>query len=68
MTPYGITGKERVKVLVSKGWVQSEITVNTTMKKNKPKEGGGGRKDMKGSGGRGVGWNKNMKFSGILKK
>ena len=52
MTPYGITGKERVKVLVSKGWVQSEITVNTTMKKNKPK--GGGSKDMK--------------FSGVLKK
>ena len=49
MTPYGITGKERVKVLVSKGWVQSEITVNTTMKKNKPKGGGGGggSKDIK---------------------
>ena len=55
MTPYGITGKERVKVLVSKGWVQSEITVNTTMKKNKPK--GGGR-----------GGSKDMKFSGVLKK
>ena len=57
MTPYGITGKERVKVLVSKGWVQSEITVNTTMKKNKPK-GGGGR----------GGGSKDMKFSGVLKK
>ena len=46
MTPYGITGKERVKVLVSKGWVQSEITVNTTMKK-KNRGGRGGRvKDM----------------------
>ena len=42
MTPYGITGKERVKVLVSKGWVQSEITVNTTMKKKTEEEGEGG--------------------------
>ena len=37
-----------VKILVSQGWVQSEITVHTIMEQKT--EGGGGIKDMELSG------------------